>query len=41
LALKRFADTPGDDLGQLVPVYLSPCTGLGNTHGIDPNPLKY
>ena len=40
LALKRFADTPGGDLGQLVPFYLSPFTGLGNTHGIDPNSLK-
>ena len=40
LALKRLADLPGGDLGELVPCYLSPSTGLGNTYGIDPNPLK-
>ncbi|HYJ16897.1 MAG TPA: tRNA (adenosine(37)-N6)-threonylcarbamoyltransferase complex dimerization subunit type 1 TsaB [Candidatus Limnocylindria bacterium] len=31
LALRRFADAPGGDLGQLVPFYLSSFTGLGNT----------
>ena len=31
LALKRFADAPGGDLGQLVPFYLSTFKGLGNT----------
>ncbi|MEO6164218.1 MAG: tRNA (adenosine(37)-N6)-threonylcarbamoyltransferase complex dimerization subunit type 1 TsaB [Candidatus Binatia bacterium] len=40
LALGRFADASRGDLGQLVPFYLSASTGLGNTHGIVPNPLK-
>ncbi len=40
LALERFADAPGGDLGQLVPVYLGAYLGLGNTHGFVPNSLK-
>ncbi len=40
LALERFGDAPGGDLGQLVPFYSGAYQGLGNTHGFVPNPLK-
>ena len=40
LAIERFANAREADLGLLVPLYLGPSMGLGNTHGIVPNPLK-
>jgi tRNA threonylcarbamoyladenosine biosynthesis protein TsaB len=40
LALGRYGDALGGDLGQLVPFYLGAPMGLGNTHGIVPNLLK-
>ncbi|MGZ8476861.1 MAG: tRNA (adenosine(37)-N6)-threonylcarbamoyltransferase complex dimerization subunit type 1 TsaB [Candidatus Binatia bacterium] len=40
LAIERFADAPGGDLGQLAPFYLGAPLGLGNTREIVPNSLK-
>ena len=40
LAIERFTDAPGGDLGQLAPFYLGAPLGLGNTREIVPNSLK-
>lgn len=40
LALARFSEARGGNLGQLVPLYLGSSQALGNTRGTLPNPLK-
>jgi len=40
LALARLGDAPGNDLGQLVPLYLGSSQALGHSRRILPNQLK-